>query len=102
MPAVLAQADLLTFDFRFLRTRGFLPHKVREAEGRDGSYATSEVIHVTAETDPAFFRFAGNLLHRDSYVLAAAFWTRHRETLLLKCAYKAQSVNLNYNNNEKT
>ena len=82
MPAVLAQADLLTFDFRFLRPRGFLPNEVREPESGNGSYTASEVIHVTAETDPALFRFAGNLLHRDSYVFAAAFWTRHKKTLL--------------------
>ena len=82
MPAVLTQAYFLTLNFRLLRPRGFLPNEVREPESGNGSYTASEVIHVTAETDPALFRLARNLLHRNSYVLAAAFWTRHKKTLL--------------------
>ena len=102
MPAVLAKADLLTLDLCFLRPCGFFPYKIGETKSRDGSYAASEIIYMTAETNSALFRLAGNLLHRNSYVLAAAFWTRHKETLLIKCAYKTQFVNLNYNNNANT
>lgn len=81
IPATLTKADFLILDFRLFRTRGLFPHEIRHTESTNGGHASGEVIHVTAETNAALFRFRRYLLHRNRYIFAPTFRTDHIKAL---------------------
>ena len=75
--AVLADAELLVFEFGIFCAAGLAPEQVGKPKRAKGKRSTERIVDAASKALALFHGLAGHLFHRDCYIFAFALRANH-------------------------
>ena len=75
--AVLADAELLAFEFGIFCAAGLAPEQVGKPKRAKGKRSTERIVDAASKALALFHGLAGHLLHSNCYILTVTFWANH-------------------------